>query len=196
MRVLVVDVGTLVSNWWLVVLRGVAGILFGILTFLMPRLSLIALVLLFGAYAFVDGILAIGSALRRREAGMQWWMMLLEGVAGVAAGVVTAIWPGITALALLYLIAIWALLTGVLELMAAVRLRRVISGEWLLVLSGIASLVLGVLLLLFPRAGALAVVLWIGAYALVFGILLVALGMRLRAWGRGRRSAQHAPEIA
>jgi uncharacterized membrane protein HdeD (DUF308 family) len=196
MRVLVVDAGTLMNNWWLVVLRGVAGILFGALTFFVPRLSLIALVLLFGAYAFVDGILAIGSALRRREAGMHWWMMLLEGIAGVAAGVVTAIRPGLTALALLYLIAAWALLTGVLELMAAVRLRRAIRGEWLLVLGGIASFVLGVLLLFFPRAGALAVVLWIGAYALVFGILLVALGVRLRAWGRGRRSAQHTPEIA
>jgi uncharacterized membrane protein HdeD (DUF308 family) len=186
MRIAIVDVDTLVRNWWVFLLRGLAGILFGLITFFAPGISLAVLVLFFGAYAFADGILALVSAFRRRGAGDRWWMLLLEGLAGVVIGVVTLLWPGITAFALLYLIGAWALVTGVFEVVAAIRLRRVITGEWLLVLSGIASVVLGLLLVLFPRAGALAVVLWIGAYALVFGALLVALAIRLRSWGRSR----------
>lgn len=180
----VLEIDTLARNWWAVLLRGIAGILFGVATFFAPAISLAALVLLFGAYAFVDGILTLVSALRNRATNERWWVLLLEGLTGVLAGVVTFIWPGITALALLYLIAAWALITGALELAAAIRLRKVIDHEWLLVLSGIASIGLGVLLAMFPGAGALAVVLWIGAYALVFGVLLVALGFRLRSWER------------
>ncbi|HEU4643641.1 MAG TPA: HdeD family acid-resistance protein [Gemmatimonadaceae bacterium] len=196
MRVPIVDVDTLVRNWWVVLLRGVAAILFGILTFLYPGISLAALVLLFGAWAFVDGVLAVASAVRRRKVSDRWWVLLLEGLAGIAAGVLTVFWPGITALALLYVIAAWALVTGVLEVVAAIRLRRVITGEWLLALAGIASVVLGVLLVLFPGVGALAVVLWIGAYAIVAGALLVALGLRLRAWGRSRTTPEAAAGIA
>ncbi|MBX6331412.1 MAG: DUF308 domain-containing protein, partial [Gemmatimonadaceae bacterium] len=181
-------------NWWVVALRGVAGVLFGIFTFFAPGISIAALVLLFGAYALVDGVLAIASAFRRRGIG-RWWVLLLEGVVDVAAAVVTFVWPAITALALLYVIAVWALLTGILEIAAAIRLRRVITGEWLLVLSGVLSLVLGVLLIAFPSAGAVAVVVWIGAYALVFGLLLIVLGFRLRAWARGG-SPRAAPGAA
>lgn len=181
-----VDADTLARNWWAVVLRGVVGILFGLVTFAAPAISLAALVLIFGAYALVDGVLAIVSAIRRRGAGEHWWLLLLTGLAGVAAGVVTLVWPGITAVVLLYLIAAWALLMGVLEIAAAIRLRKAIDGEWLLLLSGIISIGLGVLLALFPGPGALAVVLWIGAWALVFGVLLIAFGFRLRSWGRSR----------
>lgn len=191
MRIPVLDVDTLVHNWWAIVLRGVAGIVFGIITFLVPSISLAALVLLYGAYAFVSGVLSIVSAIRRRGVSERWWVLLIEGLVGVAAGVVTVFWPGITALALLFVIAAWALVTGVLEIVAAIRLRRVISGEWLLVLSGIASVILGVLLAAFPGIGALAVVLWIGAYAIVVGAMMVALGLRLRSWGRS-----HTPQAA
>lgn len=189
-----VDVSTLAQNWWAVLLRGVAGIIFGIATFFAPVISLAALVLLFGAYALVDGVLALVSALRNRRTNEQWWVLLLEGIVGVIAGVVTFVWPGITALALLYVIAAWALVTGALEIAAAIRLRKVIDREWLLVLSGVASIALGVLLALFPGPGALALVIWIGAYALVFGALLVALGFRLRSWERsgGAREARPA----
>jgi len=180
----VVYVSTLARNWWAVLLRGVAGIVFGIATFFAPVISLAALVLLFGAYALVDGVLALVSALRNRTTNEGWWVLLLEGIVGVVAGVVTFVWPGITALALLYVIAAWALVTGALEIAAAVRLRKVIEHEWLLVLSGIASIALGALLALFPGPGALAVVIFIGAYALGFGALLVALGFRLRSWER------------
>jgi uncharacterized membrane protein HdeD (DUF308 family) len=187
----IVDVDTLVRNWWVVLLRGLAGVLFGLLTFFEPGISIAALVLLFGAYAFADGILAIVSVIRNRSATDRWWLVLLEGVAGVVAGVVTLISPGLTALALLYVIAAWALVTGGLEIAAAIRLRKAITGEWLLALSGIASIALGVILVLFPVAGALALVLWIGAYALVLGTLLILLSLRLRAWGRS-----HSPHVA
>ncbi|HEY3118229.1 MAG TPA: HdeD family acid-resistance protein [Chloroflexota bacterium] len=195
MRVPVVDVDSLSRNWWAVSLRGLAGILFGIITFFAPGITLAALVLLFGAYAFADGVLAIVSAVRRRGAD-RWWLLLLEGLVGIAAGVLTLLWPGITALALLYLIAAWALVTGAFEIAAAIRLRKVITGEWLLALSGIFSIALGVLLVLYPGPGALAVVIWIGAYAFVFGTLLFALGLRLRGLGRPHARGQPAPGVA
>ena len=183
MSVRIVDADSLSHNWWAVVLRGVLGLLFGIITFFAPGLSLAALVTLYGAYALVDGVFAIVSAVRRRGTE-RWAMLLLEGVAGIAAGVVTLSWPGITAIALLYLIAAWSLFTGIMEVIAAVRLRKVITGEWMLGLSGVLSLGFGILLMLFPGVGALAVVLWIGAYAIMFGALLIGLGFRLRSWGQ------------
>ncbi|HEV7366685.1 MAG TPA: HdeD family acid-resistance protein [Gemmatimonadales bacterium] len=195
MRVPVVDVDSLSRNWWAVSLRGLAGILFGIITFFAPGISLAALVLLFGAYALVDGVLAIVSAVRRRGAD-RWWLLLLEGLVGIAAGVLTFLWPGITALALLYVIAAWALVTGAFEIAAAIRLRKAISGEWLLALSGIFSIALGVLLVLFPGPGALAVTIWIGAYAFVFGALLFALGLRLRGLGSPRTRGEPAHGLA
>jgi len=186
MQVLIVDIDTLVRNWWVVLLRGILGIVFGVVTFFAPGISLTALVLLFGAFAFVDGILAVMGAIRRHGTGERWWLLLLQGIAGVAAGILAPLMPGLTALVLLYVIAAWALITGGFELAAAIRLRKAINDEWLLALSGIASIALGVLLVLFPGAGALALVLWIGAYAFVSGILLTALAFRLRSWGRTR----------
>jgi len=190
MEVRILDIDTLSRNWWLIALRGLAGILFGIITFVAPGITLAVLVILFGAYAFADGVLAIVSAVRRRGTTDRWGMLLLEGLVGVAAGLVTLFWPGITALTLLYLIAFWALLTGVLEIGAALLLRKVIAGEWLLALGGVASIIFGVAIALFPAVGALALVLWIGAYMFVFGALLVGLGFRLRA--RGRHHPPHA----
>jgi uncharacterized membrane protein HdeD (DUF308 family) len=179
-----VNIDTLAHNWVAVLVRGIVAILFGVATFVAPGISLAVLVLLFGAYAFIDGVLAIVSAFRRRGEADNWGMMLLEGIVGVGAGLVTLFWPGLTALALLYVIAAWALVTGVFEIAAAIRLRKVLHGEWLLVLGGLASIGLGVLLMAYPATGALALVLWIGAYAIVFGVLLVGLAFRLRAWDR------------
>jgi uncharacterized membrane protein HdeD (DUF308 family) len=195
MRVPVVDVDSLSRNWWAVSLRGLAGILFGIITFFAPAISLAALVLLFGAYALVDGVLALVTAVRRRGAD-RWWLLLLEGLVGIAAGVLTFLWPAITAIALLYVIAAWALVTGAFEIAAAIRLRKAITGEWLLALSGIFSIALGVLLVLFPGPGALAVTIWIGAYAFVFGALLFALGLRLRGLGSPRARGEPAHGMA
>ena len=193
MHIAIIDVDVLARNWWLVALRGLAGVLFGLMTLIAPELSLAALVIVFGAYALVDGVLAIVSAVRRRGETKQWWGLVLEGVAGIAAGVITLLWPGITALALLYLVAAWAVVTGILEIVTAIRLRKAIEGEWLLALSGIASLGLGVLLALFPGPGALALVIWIGAFALVSGALFLALGLRLRRLAPS--SATHARTI-
>jgi uncharacterized membrane protein HdeD (DUF308 family) len=178
-----VNVDTLAHNWGAVLIRGILAILFGVITFVAPGMSLAVLVLLFGAYAFVDGVLAVVSAFRRRESD-HWAMMLLEGLVGIGAGLVTLFWPGLTALALLYVIGAWAMVTGAFEIAAAIRLRKVLHDEWLLVLGGLASIGLGVLLFAYPGPGALALILWIGAYALVFGVLLVGLAFRLRSWDR------------
>ncbi len=194
MQVIVIDMEALVPNWWLIALRGVVAIIFAFCTFFAPEISLTALVLLFGAYALADGAFAIAAALRGRGSNETWWLLILEGIAGIATGIAAALWPGITALALLYVIAIWAIITGGFEIAAAVRLRKVITREWLLGIAGLASIVFGVLLLLFPGPGALAVVFWIGAYALVSGSLMIGLGMRLRLWERpqARHHAAHA----
>jgi len=196
MRIAVVDMDVLARNWWMILLRGVAGMLFGFIAFVRPGISLAALVLVFGAYVLVDGVLAIVSAIRHHGTQDRAWLHVFEGVAGVAAGVMTFLWPGLTALALLYLIAAWALVTGVFEIVAAVRLRKVLTDEWLLVLSGIASVALGVLLMVFPGAGALGVLLWIGAYAIVSGALLVALSLRLRSLGGTHHTAMPAHGVA
>ena len=181
----------LTQRWWVVALRGVAAVIFGILALAWPAITLGALVLLFGAYALVDGVCALWTAATGGPAasGRRPWLVL-EGVAGVAAGIVAFVWPGITALALLAVIAAWAFVTGVLEIVAAVRLRREIEGEWLMVLSGVLSVVFGILLIINPAAGALAVTWLIGAYAIVFGAVLLGLATRLF------RLRHHEPEPA
>lgn len=174
---------TLESNWWAIVLRGVFAILFGVLTFAVPGFTLFALIVLFGAYAIVDGVLNIIASVRGMRAHERWGALLLEGLVGIAAGLITFAWPGLTTLALTFLIAGWALVTGVLEIVAAVRLRKLIHGEWALALSGVVSIALGLLLAYRPVTGTLALVYWIGAYAIVFGVLLVVLGVRLHSSG-------------
>jgi uncharacterized membrane protein HdeD (DUF308 family) len=176
----------LVGNWWTFVLRGVLAVLFGIFAMAMPGMALLTLVLAFGFYAAFDGILNIIAAFRRTGAAMQtpWWALLVSGVLGLVAGVIALLLPGITALALLFLIAGWAFVTGILEIIAAIRLRKQIRGEWMLILSGVLSVLFGVLAAIFPGAGALALVLWIGAFAIVYGVILIALGFRLRRWAR------------
>jgi uncharacterized membrane protein HdeD (DUF308 family) len=175
---------TLSGNWWAVALRGLAALLFGILTLMSPGISLAALVLLFGAYALVDGVLAIVAAFRHRRAGEKWWVVALGGIAGIAAGIITLLVPAITALVLVYVIAARAIVVGAMELTGAIRLRKVIKGEWLMALGGVASIVFGILVAIYPGVGALTIVLWIGAFSLVIGAMLIGLGFRLRSWGR------------
>jgi uncharacterized membrane protein HdeD (DUF308 family) len=182
----------LTRNWWVLALRGVAAIIFGILTFLMPGITLAALVLLFGAFAITDGIFAIIAAIKTSGKERKWWLLIISGVLSIIVGVLTFVMPEITALFLLYLIAFWAIFTGTLAIATAIRLRKEITGEWLMALGGIASVLFGVLLLLFPGAGALAVVLWIGAYALVSGAIMLALAFKLRSWNR---ELQHHGEM-
>jgi uncharacterized membrane protein HdeD (DUF308 family) len=183
----------LARNWWALALRGLFAILFGIAAFAWPGITLGALVLLYGAYALVDGVFAIAAAVVGRTDGMPWWALVLEGVAGIAVGIMTFAWPGITALVLLYLIAAWAVVTGIFEIVAAVRLRKEIQGEWLLALSGILSVLFGFALVFNPLAGALAVVWLIGAYAIAFGTLMIALAFRLRSWARQASSKVTPP---
>lgn len=179
------------GSWWLMALRGVAAILFGVLTIVWPGMTLLVLVTLWGAYALLDGVLAFFNAFRTRERGKPQWSMLLVGLLGVAAGIVTFVWPGLTALVLLMIIAAWALVVGVFQIIAAVRLRRSIRGEWLLGLSGVLSVLFGLFMILSPGAGALAVVWIIAAYALLFGVLLLALGLRLRRSSRLEAQGAH-----
>lgn len=180
----------LASRWWTLAARGIAAILFGILTFISPGLSLFALVILFGAWALADGVFNLVMAFRAGK-GERWGWLVLEGVTSILVGILTFFWPGITALSLLFLIAAWSVVTGIAEVVAAIRLRKVIQGEWLLALTGVLSILFGVLLFAFPGAGALAVIFWIGAYSIVFGGLLVALAFRLRAWARD--TSHHVP---
>lgn len=173
----------LARNWWFFLLRGVIALFFGILTFIWPGITLTVLVLLFGAYALVDGVFAIITALKAPRGVARWWVLLLEGILGVGIGILTFVWPATTVFALLYLIAAWAIITGIFEIGAAIRLRRVITNEWLLVLSGSLSILFGLVLMLMPVAGLLAVVWLIGVYAALFGVLLLILAFRLRRWG-------------
>jgi len=170
----------IVRNWWMWLIRGIAAIVFGILAFLWPGITLLVLILLFAAYALVDGASAIGLAIAGRGGDRAWWEMLLVGALGVAAGLIAFVWPGITAVALLIVIAAWAIVRGFFEIAAAVQLRKVLENEWLLILAGALSILFGILLLAWPAAGILALVWLIGAYAILFGIVSVALSFRLR----------------
>src|ERR1700691_901622 len=172
---------SLAANWWALALRGLVAVLFGLLTFFLPGITLVTLVLLFGAYALFDGVFNVMAFFR---VASHQWALLIEGVIGIVAGVLTFAWPAITAIVLLYVIAFWAILTGILEIVAGIRLRKVITNEWLLLVVGVLSILFGLLILFAPGAGALAIVLWIGAYALVFGIFLLALAFRLRGHHR------------
>jgi uncharacterized membrane protein HdeD (DUF308 family) len=174
----------LARNWWLLALRGLLAVVFGVLAFVWPDITLVALVLLFGAYALVDGAFTSFTAIRDREEHEHWKLLLVEGLSGIGAGVLTLLWPGITAFILLYLIAGWALATGLMEIIAAVRLREEIEGEWLFAFSGVLSILLGATLIIRPGAGALGLVWLIGTYAVIFGFTMIVLALKLRREGK------------
>ncbi|MDB9375433.1 HdeD family acid-resistance protein [Nodularia sphaerocarpa] len=177
----------LARNWWTVALRGAIAIIFGLAALFWPDITLTALVLIFAAFVLVSGVLLAAAAFRDGLTHTHGWLMLLEGAIGIAIGIMAFIWPGITALVLLYLIAAWAIVTGVLEIIAAIQVRKEIENEWLLAIAGIASVLFGLLLILWPIAGALAILWIIAAYAIIFGILLLILAFRLRTWATERR---------
>jgi uncharacterized membrane protein HdeD (DUF308 family) len=169
-------------NWWLLALRGLIAVVFGVLAFMWPHATLITLVLLFGAFALVNGILSLILAAKIPKGYPRVASLILSGLLGILAGLLTFIMPGITALGLLILIAVWAIVTGIMEFVTAVRLRKIITNEWLLMLAGIASVAFGVILLLQPAAGALALIWLIATWAVVFGILLIIVAFRMRNW--------------
>ncbi len=164
-------------------IRGIVGIVAGVAAMLWPALTIAFLVALFGAYVFIDGITNVALGLRRAPDRERSWGWVFQGIAGIVVGVLTFLWPGAAALALIFWIAAWAIVTGVLEIAAAINLRHEIRGEWLLALSGILSIVFGIVLLLFPAFGAAGLAWALGAYALASGVVLIALAIRLRTHG-------------
>lgn len=176
----------LAKNWWLILLRGLCAILFGILTFAWPGVTLFTLVILYGAFAFADGILSLIASIRGGAPAPRWWLALV-GILGIAVGILTVLWPGITGIVLLFFIAGWAIANGIMEIIGAIRLRKEIDDEWWLIASGVLSVLFGVMIALRPGAGALALVFVIGTFAIIYGVMLVAFAFRLR---------QHAPDAA
>ena len=167
-------------SWWVLALRGLAAVLFGILAFIWPGITIFTLVLLFGAYALVNGVLALVIAFKGPRRIRRFGSLIFGGLISVAAGVIAFIWPGMTAFSLVIVIAAWAIVNGIAEIVVAIRLRKEISGEWLLIVAGIASILFGVCLFLNPLIGALVLVWWIGGFTFAFGILLMVLGFRMR----------------
>ena len=173
-------IGNLFSRyWWMILLRGVIAVLFGVMLLVSPGISLASLVFLFGFFVLADGIGNVVTAFGGRKEEDHWWVLLLAGLAGIGVGILTFMSPGITALALLFYIAVWAIVTGVLQIVAAIRLRKEIQGEFWMVLGGLASVVFGVLVMARPGAGALAIVTFIGIYAIVVGVSLILLSFRV-----------------
>lgn len=180
MRLDVTGTVVLARWWWTFILRGILAIAFGILAFLAPGWGIAILVGLFAAWAIIDGVTSLYVGVRHRGAARSWWLEVLEGVVGIAAGAIALIFPTYAATALVLIIAAWSIVTGVAEIVMAIRLRQEIRGEFWLGLAGVASILFGIVLFLFPAAGALSLVWLIGSFALVFGIFLLILGWRLR----------------
>lgn len=183
----------LADNWWAVGLRGILGILFGLICLFTPGVAVAVFVIMFAAYMLVDGAFAIVAGIKAARNGERWGLLILEGIVDIAAGLVAVAWPGITLVALIWLIAIWAIVSGALMLWAAFTLNAD-HGRWWLALGGVASLIFGILLVLQPLIGAIVLTLWIGAYAFVFGIFLLVLAFQLR--GRKQERERGAPAAA
>jgi uncharacterized membrane protein HdeD (DUF308 family) len=165
----------------LLLVRGIVGVVIGIVAFAWPGVTIAALVVIFGVYALIDGVTNLMLGLTRRTAHGRAWVHALQGIVGIAAGVLTFVWPGVTALVLIFFIASWAIVTGAIEVAAAIKLRKEISGEWMLALSGLLSIAFGVLVFAFPFAGAVGISWVLGTYAIIGGVVLIALGVRLRS---------------
>ena len=173
-------IDVLARNWWALLIRGIAAVIFGILAFVWPGETLFVLLIMFGAYAFVDGLFAIVSAFRAARAHERWWPFVLEGIVGFFIAAIVFWHPGIALVAVYITIAAWAFVTGILEIAAAIQLRKTIPNEWLLMLAGICSILFSIIMIWHPIAGLFALI-WITAtYAVVFGIMMIALAFRLR----------------
>jgi uncharacterized membrane protein HdeD (DUF308 family) len=179
----------LVQKWGWVVARGVIAVLFGLIAFSRPGSMAFGMVLLFGCFAFAAGIATVIAAARSGRAGSNWGALLVEGLLSIAIGVLAVLWPASTALAFVWLIGAWAVLSGALEIASAIRLRKVIEREWVLGIAGALSIAFGLLMFYRPLAGGVAVVWWLGAYALVSGVMMIVLGFRLRSFARTHRGA-------
>jgi uncharacterized membrane protein HdeD (DUF308 family) len=170
----------LAESWWLVGLRGILAIIIGLICLLTPGIAIGALILLFAAYMLVDGLFAIAAGIRNARNGERWGLLLFEGLVDIAAAAVAFLWPGLTLVVLIWIIAIWAIISGALMLSAAFTLKQD-HGRWWLALGGICSLIFGVLLVIAPLVGAFVLIWWLGAYALIFGVLLLVLAFQLHS---------------
>ncbi|MFI6598170.1 HdeD family acid-resistance protein [Nonomuraea sp. NPDC050536] len=166
-------------TWWLVLIRGIVAIIFGILALVWPGITLYVLVIFFGAYAIVGGIFALFAAFGHGVQSKAW--LIISGILGILAGIVAFVWPGITTLALLYVIAFWAIFTGIAEIVAGIRARAVIENEWMMILGGILSAIFGVLLIIWPASGALALIWLIAIFAIIYGIVMIVLSFRFKS---------------
>ncbi|GAA3551912.1 HdeD family acid-resistance protein [Nonomuraea rosea] len=175
--------GELSRSWWLLLLRGLLAIIFGILALIWPGITLLVLVIFFGAYALVGGIFASIAGFRHGARSRAW--LITSGIIGILAGIAALVWPGITSLALLYLVAFWAIFTGIAEIVAGVQLRKVIDNEWMFIVGGVLSVIFGVLLLIWPAAGMLSLVWLIGVFAILYGIAMIALSLRVKNFTPG-----------
>ena len=170
----------LARNWWLFLLRGILALVFGVVALFFPAAAFMSLVLVFGAFALVDGVFALISAFTSNARTENWWWIILEGIFGILIGVLTVIQPAAMGEAWLLLIAAWAIVTGIFEIITAIRLRKAIEGELWLILGGLVSIVFGVLVLVYPTSGVFAIGFMIGVYAIIFGVTFIALALRLR----------------
>jgi uncharacterized membrane protein HdeD (DUF308 family) len=175
-------VSELTSNWWALALRGAVSILLGLVAFTMPGLTIVALVTIFGVYALVEGVLAIMAAIRGIHEHDRWGWMLIAGIVGVFAGCVAFFMPGVGTLAIVWLVAAWAVITGALEIAAAIRLRKMIEGEWMLMIAGVLAVLLGLFILSRPGMGVVLLATWLGVYAIFSGIVTLLLAFRIRNW--------------
>jgi uncharacterized membrane protein HdeD (DUF308 family) len=178
------------KSWWMLALQGLAAVVFAILAIAWPGITLLVLVAMFAAYALLSGGVALAAAFKNRKVDKHWWVVLLIGIISLAAGVVAILAPGLTALMLVLLMGANALVTGILQIVLAVRLRKEIHNEWILILSGVISTVFGVLAILFPGAGALAMVMIVSFYSMFTGILLLTLAFKARSWRKGKTPSQ------
>ncbi|HWL59224.1 MAG TPA: HdeD family acid-resistance protein [Paracoccus sp. (in: a-proteobacteria)] len=168
------------ANWWVLLLRGIAAILFGIVALLLPGLTVFVLLWVFGVYAIFDGLMAVITAVQRRKSDDRWWAWALDGVLSIAIGLMALFWTGATALAFIIWMAIWGVIAGIFRIVAAIRLRNEFKGEWELILSGVLLVVWGVLMAMLPAAGLLSIAWLLGVFAILIGITLIALSLRLR----------------
>jgi len=169
----------LADHWWAVALRGLIAIIFGLICIIIAPAAILTAIIFFSAYMLVDGVLAIASGIKAARNGKRWGLLILEGLVDIAAGVIAFMWPGLTTIALVLLIGIWAIISGALLVYAAFTLK-LDHGRWWLVLAGVASVIFGILLVASPVVGAVVLTWWVGAYAIAFGILLIILGFKLR----------------
>ncbi|WP_052081387.1 HdeD family acid-resistance protein [Paracoccus halophilus] len=178
-------VRVMAANWWVVLLRGIAAILFGLLALIWPGLTVYALLLVFGGYAIFDGIMAITVGFQRRTADEGWWSWALDGFLSIVIGLMALFWPAATALVFVIWMAAWAVIAGIFRIIAAIRLRRDIQGEWALGLSGLLLAVWGILMAMIPAAGLLSIAWLIGTFALLIGVAMIVLALRLRGMRQG-----------